>query len=193
MAKAKKTTATTEITPAPPAKEVLAEGKYLRLVKQGHWEFAERNNATGAVVIVALTNKGKLLLTEQYRTPVQARVIELPAGLVGDIPGEEDEAWELAAQRELLEETGYFAKKIKPLAAGPISAGFGTEMISFFLAQKIEKKEKGGGVEGEDIVVHEVALDRLPAWLKKKARQGLMIDPKVFAGLYFALQYAPKS
>lgn len=190
MAKAKKTT---ETTSAPAAKEVLAEGKYLRLVKQGHWEFAERNNATGAVVIVALTNKGKLLLTEQYRTPVQATVIELPAGLVGDIPGEEDEAWAVAAQRELLEETGYLAKKIKPLAAGPISAGFGTEMISFFIALKIDKIEKGGGIEGEDIVVHEVALDRLPAWLKKKERQGLMIDPKVFAGLYFALQHAPRS
>ena len=190
MAKAKQQTVK---TPSIPDKEILAEGKYLRLVKQGHWEFAERNNATGAVVIVALTSKGKLLLTEQYRVPVQSNVIELPAGLVGDIPGEEDEAWAVAAQRELLEETGYFAKKIKPLAAGPISAGFGTEMISFFLAQKIDKIEQGGGVDGEDILVHEVALDKVPAWLKKKERQGLLIDPKVFAGLYFALQAVSKS
>ncbi len=183
MAKAKKQIS---LTSAPPAKEILAEGKYLRLIKQGHWEYAERNNATGAVVIVALTNKGKLLLTEQYRVPIQATVIELPAGLVGDIPGEEDEAWAVAAKRELLEETGYSAKKIKPLVAGPISAGFGTEMISFFLAQKIEKIEQGGGVEGEDIRVHEVPLKRAVAWLRKKERQGLLVDPKVFAGLYFA-------
>ncbi len=190
MAKAKQQPAE---SPSVSDKEILAEGKYLRLVKQGHWEFAERNNATGAVVIVALTHKGKLLLTEQYRVPVQASVIELPAGLVGDIPGEEDEAWAVAAQRELLEETGYFAKKIKPLVAGPISAGFGTEMISFFLAQKIDKIEKGGGVDGEDILVHEVALDKAQAWLRKKERQGLMIDPKVFAGLYFAQQAIAKS
>ena len=173
---------------ATPARQILAEGQYLRLIRQGHWEFAERNNATGAVVIVALTRQGKLLLTEQYRVPVQATVIELPAGLVGDIPGSEEEAWSVAAHRELLEETGYFARKIKRLTAGPISAGFGTEMLSFFLAQNIEKIEPGGGVEGEDIRVHEVALERVPAWLRKKERQGLLVDPKVFAGLFFAWQ-----
>lgn len=174
--------------PATPQKEILAAGKYLRLVKEGHWEYAERNNATGAVVIVALTSAGKLLLTEQYRVPVKSMVIELPAGLVGDIPGEEDEAWATAAQRELLEETGYFAKKIKHLTGGPISAGFGNETLSIFLAQGIEKIEKGGGVEGEDIKVHEVLLSRVPAWLRKKQREGLLVDPKVFAGLYFASQ-----
>jgi ADP-ribose pyrophosphatase len=190
---AKKTAKTITPTPAAPTKEILAEGKFLRLVKQGSWEFAERNNASGAVVIVAITSQGKLLLTEQYRVPVQAAVIELPAGLVGDIPGEEDEAWATAAQRELLEETGYMAKKIKHLTGGPISAGFGNETLSMFLAQGIEKIEKGGGVEGEDIRVHEVALKSVPAWLRKKQREGLLVDPKVFAGLYFASQYAPKS
>lgn len=174
------------------AKVILAEGKYLRLVRHGHWEYAERNNATGAVVIVAVTTEGKLILTEQYRTPVKSAVIELPAGLVGDIPGEEDEAWETAAQRELLEETGYLAKKVKKVAGGPISAGFGTEMISIFLATRLQKIEAGGGVDGEDIRVHEVALSRVPAWLRKKEREGLQIDPKVFAGLYFAAQVAPK-
>lgn len=174
--------------PAAPQVEILAAGKYLRLVKEGHWEYAERNNASGAVVIVALTGAGKLLLTEQYRVPVKASVIEMPAGLVGDIPGEEDEAWATAAQRELLEETGYWAKKIKHLTGGPVSAGFGNETISFFLAQRLEKIEQGGGVDGEDIKVHEVLLSRIPAWLRKKQREGLLVDPKVYAGLYFASQ-----
>ncbi len=179
-------------TPAPPAREILAAGKYMRLVRQGHWEFAERNNATGAVVIVAVTNQGKLLLTEQYRVPVQAPVIEMPAGLVGDIPGEEDEAWATAAQRELLEETGYLAQKMKHLTGGPVSAGFGNEMVSFFLARGLEKIEQGGGVDGEDIRVHEVLLSRVPAWLRKKQRAGVLVDPKVFAGIYFAEQAASK-
>ncbi len=174
-------------------KEIVAQGKFMRLAKRGHWEYAERNNASGAVIIVALTIDGKLILTEQFRVPVQAAVIELPAGLVGDIPGEEDEAWATAAQRELLEETGYLAKKIKHVAGGPISAGFGNETISVFLAQGLNKIEAGGGVDGEDIRIHEIALSRVPAWLRKKEREGLMIDPKVFAGLYFAQQAAPKS
>lgn len=169
-------------------KETIGEGKYIKLSRIGHWEFAERNNAGGAVVIVAITKKGKLLMTEQYRVPVQARVIEMPAGLVGDIPGEEDEAWATAAQRELLEETGYSAKKMKHLTGGPVSAGFGNETLSMFLAKGIEKIEKGGGVEGEDIVVHEVPLARVPAWLRKKQRSGVLVDPKVYAGLYFALE-----
>lgn len=175
------------------SKVIIAEGKYMRLSRQGQWEFAERNNASGAVVIVAVTGQGKLILTEQYRVPVQANVIELPAGLVGDIPGEEDEAWETAAQRELLEETGYLAKKVKFLTGGPISAGFGTEMISVFLAEKLEKTGAGGGVEGEDIRVHEITLSRVPVWLRKKEKEGCLIDPKVFAGLYFAHQAAPKA
>ncbi len=169
-------------------KVIVAEGKFLRLARRGHWEYAERNNASGAVVIVAVTKEGKLILTEQFRVPVQAAVIELPAGLVGDIPGEEDEAWATAAQRELLEETGYLAKKVKQVAGGPISAGFGNEMISLFLAQGLKKVEAGGGVEGEDIRIHEIAVSRVPAWLRKKEREGLLVDPKVFAGLYFAQQ-----
>jgi ADP-ribose pyrophosphatase len=176
-----------EVVPAP-TKETLAEGKFIKLSKIGTWEFAERNNAGGAVVIVAVTKKGKLLMTEQFRVPLQARVIEMPAGLVGDIPGEEDEAWAVAAQRELLEETGYAAKKMKHLTTGPVSAGFGNETMSMFLAKGIEKIEKGGGVEGEDIVVHEVPLHRVPAWLRKKQRAGVLVDPKVYACLYFALQ-----
>lgn len=178
--------------PAKPTKtksrETIAEGKFMRLTRIGHWEFAERCNASGAVVIVAITPQGKLILTEQFRVPFQAPVIELPAGLVGDIPGEEDEEWIVAARRELLEETGYHAKQVKHVASGPISAGFGTETLSIFVAQKLTKIEQGGGVEGEDITVHEVAVKSVPAWLRKKEKAGLLIDPKIYAGLYFAVR-----
>lgn len=177
------------VSPAPtPDSELIAEGKYIRLARQGRWEYAERNNCTGAVVIVALTKDRKILLIEQHRVSVNAPVIELPAGLVGDIPGQEDEAWAEAAKRELLEETGYMAKKMKHLTVGPISAGFSNETINLFLAKGIKKVEQGGGVDGEDIRVFEVALDKVPAWLRKKQRAGVQVDPKVFAGLFFAHQ-----
>ena len=167
-------------------REVLAQGRFMRLVKRGHWEYAERCSACGAVVLVAVTPAGKLLLTEQFRVPLNQPVIELPAGLVGDIPGEEDEAWAEAARRELLEETGYDAKRMVHLTTGPISAGFGTETISYYHAKNLKKVADGGGVEHENITVHEVPLDKVPAWLRKQQRAGKLVDPKVYAGLYFA-------
>ena len=60
-----------------------------------HWP---RTNATGVVVVVPVTDAGELVLVEQYRPPVQSRVLELPAGLVGD-NGDDKEDFKIAAQR----------------------------------------------------------------------------------------------
>src|SRR5678816_1525211 len=90
-------------------KITLHTGKFLALVTEGHWEYADRTNATGAAIIVAVTEEQKLLLVEQYRIPVHARTIELPAGIIGDEPGSSDEAHAEAARRELIEETGFEA------------------------------------------------------------------------------------
>jgi ADP-ribose pyrophosphatase len=178
-----------------PPPTVLASGKYLRLVAQAHWEFAERVNATGAVAILALTDDRRLVLVEQYRIPVGCSVIELPAGLVGDVPDErsaaaqpsaESAAMELAdsAHRELLEETGYDASAMRLLGGGPTSAGLSNEVVTFFDATGLRKVDAGGGVEHERIIVHELPLNELDAWLDKRAAEGLMIDPKIYAGLY---------
>jgi ADP-ribose pyrophosphatase len=102
---------------------VLAEGKYLRFMQRAGWEYAERRGVTGIVGIVAVTDEGKLLLVEQYRLPLDKRVIELPAGLVGDEAGKERESLLAAANRELQEETGYHAGNLVLLASGPTSAG----------------------------------------------------------------------
>ena len=75
-----------------PAQTTLHAGKFLALVKEGHWEYVDRVNATGAAIIVAVTAEQKVLLVEQYRIPVHARTIELPAGIIGDEPGGNDES-----------------------------------------------------------------------------------------------------
>ncbi|MEW6159652.1 MAG: NUDIX hydrolase [Verrucomicrobiota bacterium] len=171
--------------------EIAWTGQHLRIRRNGRWEYAERTKATGAAVIVALTDDRKLVLIEQFRIPVQARVIELPAGLCGDVEGEEKEALAMAARRELFEETGFEAAHFQMLTSGPPSAGMSSEIVTFFLAEKLSRKHSGGGEGHEEIVVHEVSLGQVEHWLAEKEKQGLLVDPKVYCGLYFVLTRMP--
>lgn len=165
--------------------ETLCNGRWLRLKRRGRWEFAERTNPGGGVIIVAVTPQGRLLLVEQYRAALECRTLELPAGLVGDEAGSRDESAVTAAHRELVEETGYRAGRIDFLAAGPSSSGMSNEIMSFVRARDLERVGAGGGDATEDIVVHEVALADAPRWLLGKVADGFAVDPKTFAGLYF--------
>ncbi len=171
--------------------ETLKQGRYLRLVVDRGWEWCERVNASGIVVIVAVTPnddaapQGRLLLVEQERRPFGARVIELPAGLAGD-HDDADEAMATAALRELEEETGYTAERMAPLFEGPVSAGMTTEYLHWVQGHGLRRIGPGGGDASEDIVVHEVPLDRVEAFLEERRAIGVLVDPKVYAGLYAA-------
>ena len=112
------------------ADRTLAETRFLRFVDRDGWSFVERVSATAVVMIVAVTDEGKLVLVEQPRPPLGRRVIELPAGLVGDEPGQANEALEDAARRELLEETGYAASSMERLATCATSPGMTNELSS---------------------------------------------------------------
>lgn len=162
--------------------KVLHEGNFVRLVKQGRWEFAQRTNCRDAVCIVAVTPAHRLLLVEQYRMPVGAPVIELPAGLVGDLDPNEDYA--MAALRELEEETGYRAGRMQRLFGGPPSAGLASERIVFYRAHSLVRTGNGGGDDTEQITVHEVPLAEAGSWLHAKEAGGHAVDPKIYAGLY---------
>ena len=164
---------------------ILAEGKYLRLRKTGRWEYAERTGDGRAVVIVAMTGEGKVLLVEQFRPPVGRVCVEMPAGLVGDEARFEGESLEAAAERELLEETGYAAEQMELLAAGPPSPGAMNESIAFYRASGLRKVAAGGGDATEDITIREVPLQDVPHFLRDAEDRGLAVDPKVWAGLYF--------
>jgi ADP-ribose pyrophosphatase len=169
--------------------QVLAEGRFVRLVRRDGWEWAERTNNSGVVAIVAITAEAEIVLTEQYRLPVGARVLEPPMGLSGDLDGAESEDLHEAARRELLEETGYAAARLEWLGEGPTSAGLTNEVVTFFLARGCRRVARGGGDESEDIEVHVVPLDQADAWLEGKRASGVLLDPKVFAALYFAKQH----
>ena len=166
----------------------LYSSKFLALIKEGHWEYVNRVNATGAAIILAATADQKILLVEQYRIPVHARTIELPAGIIGDEPGSAGESDAEAARRELLEETGYAADHIEPVMTGAACSGVTSERVTLFRAWGLRRAGSGGGVDREDIVVHEVLLVEAVAWLAAKAQTGVLIDPKVYAGFFFLTQ-----
>lgn len=159
------------------------EGKWLRMKKRGRWEFVERTNPGGmAVIIIAVTPEGNLLLVEQDRVPVEGKTIEMPAGLVGDIDGAE--SIELAASRELLEETGWQAAHVELLMSGPTSSGMSNERVAFVRAHGLVRVTAGGGDESEQIIVHEVPVAQAPAWMAHKMAQGYQLDAKLWAGLW---------
>jgi ADP-ribose pyrophosphatase len=164
--------------------QTLCNGTWLRLKKRGRWEYAERTNPGGGVMIVAVTPEDRILFVEQYRPAIECMTIEMPAGLVGDVADSADENAVEAAHRELIEETGYRAGRIEFLMAGPTSAGMSNEILAFVRAYDLERTHEGGGDETEDIRVHEIPRTEAAAWLVEKIRAGYSIDPKMFAGLY---------
>jgi len=163
------------------------QGRFLGLQERDHWEYAYRTNASGVVVMVPVTDTGELVLVEQYRIPVSNRVMELPAGLAGDT-GNRDEDLKTAAQRELIEETGYRAGFLDELLTCPSTPGMSDEIITIYFAGGLERVGAGGGNGDEDIIVHHVPLESASQWLTARMADGIMIDPKIYAGLFWAAQ-----
>ncbi len=164
---------------------IVAESRYLRMIERDGWSFVERPNSRGVVTIVPLTRERHLVFVEQLRAPLGRRAIEFPAGLMGDEAGHEDEDAVVAARRELIEETGYAAKDLELVATTATSPGMANEFVHFVLAWNLDRVGPGGGVDNENIVVHEVPMDGARAWLGEQERKGHAIAAKVFAGLYF--------
>lgn len=171
--------------PANKEVDILGVGRFMQLVRSGGWEYVERTNCRAIVAIVPVTDENTLIFVEQYRPALGQTVIEFPAGLVGDIKGSENEDLAIAARRELIEETGYDAESFAHLTEGPPAAGLCAEIVTFFMARGLTRVGAGGGDESESIIVHEVPVDAADDWLKSMAREGRLIDPKVYTGLYF--------
>ena len=167
----------------------LHRGKFLELRQRDNWEYVHRVRGQTPVGIIALTPDNHLLLISQFRIPLQQTIIEIPAGLVGDTPGEESEPWQLAAQRELLEETGYWPAHVELLAEGPTSAGLTDECIKLVHATQLQKRGNPTPDGDEHITLHEIPLPQVDAWLAQKSRAGHLIDPKVYSALYFLTRH----
>ena len=165
----------------PPA-EVMWEGKFVRALRRGKWEYASRARDIGAVVILA-EDEGKVILVEQPRVALDCRCIELPAGLVGDL--DPNATVESTAIRELEEETGFTAERVERLGEFYASPGMLSEGFTIVRAHGVRKIGEGGGDDSEDIKVHLVPLGEIANFLEQKRAEGLGIDAKLLLLLNF--------
>ncbi len=149
------------------------QGKYIRVMTRGGWEYVERCGGVSAVVILA-EHEGKTILIEQSRVPLGGRIsLELPAGLVGD---EDDKSVEETAVKELEEETGFTATRIERIGEFFSSPGMVAE--GFHLVRAHGVRPCGSPVE-EGIEVHLVARERIAEFVEQRRAAGAAIDTKL--------------
>ena len=156
--------------------EIMWSGKFVTAKRRGKWEYVARSRGIRAAVILAIED-GHVLLVEQYRVPLGRNCIELPAGLIGDHDANEDPL--TSAGRELEEETGYRANHLEDLGAFYSSPGLVSESFTLVQAHGLTKVNEGGGVDGENITVHRIAIDHLSQFIASKREEGCAVDVKL--------------
>ena len=159
--------------------EIMWQGRFIAAVRDGKWEYVRRARGIRAVVILAETDDGEVLLVEQQRVPIGGRCLELPAGLIGDDDGGEGDTVEAAAVRELVEETGYCPSRIERLGDYYSSPGLVAEGFTLVRASDLTRVGDGGGTDGEDILVHRVRRDAIADFVATKRGEGVGIDVKL--------------
>jgi len=127
----------------------------------------------GSAVMMAVDERGRVLLVRQFRLPARASLWELPAGRI-----DEGETPLAAAKRELLEETGYRARRWKKLVSFYASPGYVSEKLTLFLATELTRGP-AQPMEDERIRCRWFTRRELNAWL----RSGRLRDAKTLLGL----------
>jgi len=129
----------------------------------------------GAAAIIPILDNGKLLVVKQYRAATRRELMEIPAGTL-----EPSESPISCAKRELIEETGYAAKRIRKLFSCYLAPGYSTEKIHFFLATRIVPA-KGRQEEDELIATQTINLREA----LRAIERGKIQDAKTISALYY--------
>ncbi len=128
----------------------------------------------GSAVMMAVDEKDRILMVQQFRLPAEAELWELPAGRLdpGETPIE-------AARRELHEETGYRGEKWTELISFWASPGYVAERMTIFLAENLTAGDQNL-MEDERIVIRWFESDEVGEWI----RTGRIVDGKTIIGYY---------
>ena len=146
----------------------------------GHRSARDIVRHPGAAAVVALTESGKIVLVRQYRTAIDRVTVEIPAGKLD--PGEDPLD---CAKRELHEETGFRAGRIRFLTSIVTSCGFCDEIIHIYLATKLEfdapNPDDDEFVNVDLVPLHElidavVALDNIKWWHRIIEKKGFRLN-----------------
>lgn len=163
--------------------EVQWEGRFITAKTRGRWEYVGRARGIRAAAIIALDEDPDgtryVILVSQYRVPLGCFSLEIPAGLVGDDEGSEDELAIDAAARELEEETGYQAGSIEVLGEFYSSPGMVSECFTLLRASDLTKVSEGGGTDSENINVHRVKLSELNEFVADWRKGGHGVDVRI--------------
>lgn len=165
------------------AEEDVWTGRFITAKKRGRWEYVGRSRGIRAAAIIAIDEDADgtrhVLLIGQYRVPLGRFTLEIPAGLVGDDDGSEDEEAIEAAKRELEEETGYAAADWAVLGEFYSSPGMVSESFTLLRARGLTKISEGGGISEENIEVYRVPLAGLADFVAEWRAAGHGVDVRV--------------
>jgi len=167
-------------------REVVFKGKILNLrvdeilLPSGKRTKREIVEYRGAVTLIPVFENGKILFVKQYRYVVGDELLELPAGKL-----EAGEEFEETARRELVEETGYYPKRLRKIASFYVAPGYSTEYMHLYLAQDLEKRE---GTPDFDEIISPVIIEE--GKVKRMLKDGDIKDAKTILGLlyYFSMK-----
>lgn len=155
-------------------------GRIIRLIREvlevgGHRLMRETIRHPGAVVIIPMLDRSRIVFVRQYRRAIDRNLLELPAGTLG--AGERRQA---CARRELEEETGWRARRMRRIGQFYAAPGFISEQLTIFLAEGL--KQVGARPEPDEIV-RPVVLSLRQALAK--IRSGAICDGKSIIGVLF--------
>ena len=158
------------------------KGKILSLRKDevlcpnGNKSYREIVDHHGGAGILAFIDN-KVILIKQYRYAYDEILYEIPAGKL-----EKDEDPLNAAQRELLEETGYYSSNIKHLGDIYPTCGYSNEIIHIYLAKDLKKQERHLD-DDEFIDVYYFDIEEVKSLIK----EGKIKDAKTICAIQYYL------
>ncbi|MEK7138542.1 MAG: NUDIX hydrolase [Patescibacteria group bacterium] len=168
--------------------ELVHEGKFLKTIhrhfktqsgKKGTWEMVQRKVFHRIIGVIGITENKEIILVKIFRIPVKSFIIEPVMGLT-DKKGESEIK---TVKRELLEETGYVAKKFIRLTVGPHNGGLSGSETALYCALGAKKIQEPKLEISEDISVVKIPFSKISRFLAHPPK-GCQIDIKVFGLLY---------